>query len=304
MDVGFIGLGAMGSAMARNLARAGHTVRAWNRSGNPGVDGIEMVGDAADALKGDAAFTMLSDDVAIREVILNHALLSEARQGLIHIVTSTISVAFADELRSAHAAAGVRYISAPVLGRPNVAAAGDLNILAAGGSDAIEEVSPLLEVLGKKVWRMGDDPKRANAAKLAANMMITMAIEAMAEAVVITEANGLDRVSFFDLILNTLFGGRSYQTYSANIINETYDPGFKAHLGLKDLCLATAAADMAGRKLPMLEAVRERMSATVDAGMGERDWSVMANYTLKNASNEDCEPRPPGSESVISNKKE
>lgn len=282
MDIGFIGLGAMGSAMVRNLVAAGHSVRAWNRSGNPGIDEIEMVSNAADALQGDVAFTMLSDDSAIRDVILDQALLLQARRGLVHVVTSTISITFAEELDSAHTAAGLHYISAPVLGRPNVAAAGELNILAAGNPDAIEKISPLFEVLGKKVWRLGDNPKRANAAKLAANMMIMMAIEAMAEAAVITEANGLDRASFFDLILNTIFGGRSYQTYSANIINETYEPGFKAHLGLKDLRLATAAADAAGRELPMLDAVHARMKAAVEAGMGDRDWSVMADFTLRN----------------------
>jgi len=284
MDVGFIGLGAMGLPMVRNLMRAGHNVRAWNRSGNRGVDDIEMLDDAADAFSADVAFTMLSDDKVIRDVILDQGVLGKARPGVVHVVTSTISVAFADELNAAHAAAKIEYISAPVLGRPNVAAAGELNILAAGSSDAIEKVSPLFEVLGKKVWRLGDEPRKANAAKLAANMMITMAIEAMAEAVVITEASGLDRASFFELILNTLFAGRSYQTYSANILNESYDPGFKAHLGLKDLRLATAAAEVAGRKLPMLEAVRDRMAAVVDAGMGERDWSIMADFTLKNAS--------------------
>jgi len=281
MEVGFIGLGAMGSAMARNFVEAGHVVRAWNRSGNPGVDGLEMVGDVGDTLKGDATFTMLSDDMAIREVVLDTGILSQAHPGLVHVITSTISVAFAGELSAAHAEAGVAYVAAPVLGRPNVAAAGELNILAAGDAKALAKVRPLLDVLGKKVWMMGSQPKQANAAKLAANMMISMAIEAMAEAVVITEANDLDRGSFFDLILNTLFSGRSYQNYSANILNEKYDPGFKARLGLKDLRLATAAAATAGRRLPMLEAVRERMSAAVDAGGGERDWSIMADYTLK-----------------------
>jgi 3-hydroxyisobutyrate dehydrogenase-like beta-hydroxyacid dehydrogenase len=281
MEVGFIGLGAMGSAMARNLVEAGHVVRAWNRSGNPGVDGLEMVGDVGDTLKGDATFTMLSDDMAIREVVLDTGILSQAHPGLVHVITSTISVAFADELSAAHAEAEVAYVAAPVLGRPNVAAAGELNILAAGDAKALAKVRPLLDVLGKKVWMMGSQPRQANAAKLAANMMISMAIEAMAEAVVITEANDLDRGSFFDLILNTLFSGRSYQSYSANILNERYDPGFKARLGLKDLRLATAAAATAGRRLPMLEAVRERMSAAVDAGGGERDWSIMADYTLK-----------------------
>ncbi|NYT37353.1 NAD(P)-dependent oxidoreductase [Allopusillimonas soli] len=283
MEVGFIGLGAMGSAMARNLVAAGHIVRAWNRSGNPGVDGLEMVGEVGDTLKGDATFTMLSDDMAIREVALDTGVLSQAHPGVVHIITSTISVAFAEELSAAHAEAKVAYVAAPVLGRPNVAAAGALNILAAGDGKALAKVRPLLDVLGKKVWMMGSQPRQANAAKLAANMMISMAIEAMAEAVVITEANDLDRGSFFELILNTLFSGRSYQNYSANILNERYDPGFKARLGLKDLRLATAAAATAGRRLPMLEAVRERMNAAVDAGGGECDWSIMADYTLKKA---------------------
>lgn len=281
MEIGFIGLGAMGSVMARNLAEAGHVVRAWNRSGNPGIDGLEMVNDVVETFKGDATFTMLSDDKAIREVILDAGILSDVRPGLVHVITSTISVEFADELSAAHTAAKVAYVAAPVLGRPNVAASGELNILAAGDEKALTKVRPLLDVLGKKVWMMGAQPRQANVAKLAANMMISMAIEAMAEAVVITEANGLERGRFFDLILNTLFSGRSYQSYSTHIRNNSYEPGFKARLGLKDLNLAAAAAADARRHLPMLEAVRERMSEAVDAGGGERDWSIMADYTLR-----------------------
>ena len=281
MEVGFIGLGAMGSAMALNLAEAGHTVRAWNRSGDAGTTGLEMVPDPADAFAAEAVFTMLSDDAAIRGVLLEPGVLGRARHGLVHVVTSTISVAFAGELAAAHAAAGVGYVSAPVLGRPDVAAKGELNILAAGKHQAVDTVRPLLEVLGRKVWDLGEEPPRANAAKIAANMMITMAIEGMAEAAVLTEANGLPRGAFFELILGTLFGGRAYESYSANIANETYEPGFKARLGLKDLRLATEAANDAGRHLPMLDAVRGRLAEAVDAGLGEKDWSIMADYTLK-----------------------
>jgi NAD-binding of NADP-dependent 3-hydroxyisobutyrate dehydrogenase len=120
-----------------------------------------------------------------------------------------------------------------------------------------------------------------DAAKIACTMMITMAIEAMAEAVVLTEANGLPRDRFFELILGTLFGSRSYQVYSGNIANPNYEPGFKATLGLKDLRLAREAAEQVGRTLPMLDAVHRRMAETVDAGMGDRDWSVMADFTIK-----------------------
>ena len=281
MEVGFIGLGAMGSAMARNLAKAGHQVRAWNRSGDPGIEGVAMASDPAEAFGAEAVFTMLSDDPAIREVLLEPGVLGQARRGLVHVVTSTISVAFAGELAAAHAAAGVGYVSAPVLGRPDVAAKGELNILAAGRREAVETVRPLLEVLGRKVWDMGEEPAQANAAKIAANMMLTMAIEAMAEAAVLTEANGVPRAAFFELILGTLFGCRAYETYSGNIAKEAYEPGFKAKLGLKDLRLATAAAEAAGRQLPMLDAVRGRMGEAVEAGLGDKDWSIMADYTLK-----------------------
>ena len=281
MDVGFIGLGAMGSAMARNLAKAGHTVRAWNRSGDPGREGVAMASDPADACTAEGVFTMLSDDPAIREVLLEPGVLSRATTGLVHVVTSTISVTFAGELAAAHAAAGVGYVSAPVLGRPDVAAKGELNILAAGKREAVERVRPLLDVLSKTIWDMGEEAPRANAAKIAANMMITMAIEAMAEAVVLVEASGLPRGAFFELILGTLFSGRAYESYSDHIAREAYEPGFKATLGLKDLRLATRAAEDAGRRLPMLDAVRERLAEAVEAGLGDKDWSIMADYTLK-----------------------
>ena len=282
MEVGFIGLGAMGSAIATNLVKAGHKVRAWDRSGK-GSEGLEIVAKPADAFQAEIVFTMLSDDPAIREVLLDAGVLDTARKGAVHVVMSTISVAFAAELAAAHEKVGVGYVSAPVLGRPDVAKQGQLNILAAGKREAVEKARPLLEVLGKKVWDMGEEPARANAAKIAANMMITMAIEAMAEAVVLTEASGLQRDAFFELILGTLFGGRSYESYSANIAKGHFEPGFKARLGLKDLGLAATAAEKAGKQLPMLAAVRGRMAETVDAGMGDKDWSAMADFTINGA---------------------
>jgi 3-hydroxyisobutyrate dehydrogenase-like beta-hydroxyacid dehydrogenase len=111
-------------------------------------------------------------------------------------------------------------------------------------------------------------------------MLIAMAIEAMAEGVVLTEANGLRRERFFELILGTLFGSGAYQVYSANIANQNYQPDFKATLGLKDLRLAREVAEQCGRTLPMLDAVHHRMAETIDAGMGNRDWSAMAEFTI------------------------
>jgi len=282
MQVGFIGLGRMGSAMARNIAKAGHQVRAWNRSPGVGdaIEGIEMVPSPGDAFQADVVFTMLSDDAAIRAVLLSSNVLQGARAGVVHVVTSTISIDFVDELCARHAEAGVGYVAAPVFGRPDVAEAAQLNIMVAGKKQAVDKVRPLLDAVGRKTWVLGEDPKQANAAKIAGNMMIAMAIEAMAEAVVLTGSNGLAPEPFFELITQTLFGGRAYETYNAKIAKGDYEAGFRMQLGLKDLGLAAAASEKAGKQLPLLDAVRARMAEAVESGMGEKDWSGMADYTL------------------------
>ncbi|MFC0685184.1 NAD(P)-dependent oxidoreductase [Novosphingobium clariflavum] len=286
MDIGFIGLGAMGSAMARNLAKAGHHVRAWNRSGGA-VEGIEMVATPAEAFTGDVVLTMLSEDGAIREVLLDSGVLDSAPNGVTHLVCSTISVAFARELVERHAAAGVGYLSAPVLGRPDVAAAGQLNVILAGPSVLRAGLDPVFAPIAGKVWDMGEEAPRANAVKIACNMMITMAIEGMAEAVVLTEGLGVEREAFFELMLGTLFGSRVYQNYSGIIAEGKYEPGFKAVLGLKDLRLAKelAAETAPGTqgRLPMLDAVHAQMGATVEGGYAARDWGAMADYTIARA---------------------
>ncbi|NKL39289.1 NAD-binding protein [Rhizobium leguminosarum bv. viciae] len=283
MQIGFIGLGSMGSAMALNLVKAGHDVRAWNRSkvSPEAVPGVTLVELAVDAFQADVVFTMLSDDPAIREVILDAGLLASAQPGLTHVVTSTISVSFARELELLHEEAGLGYVSAPVLGRPNVAASGQLNILVAGKDAAVVAIEPLLAPLSKKVWKMGEDPVQANTAKLACNMMIAMAIQAMAEGVVLTESFGIDRADFFELILGTLFAGRAYESYSKQITEKSFEPGFKAKLALKDMRLATEVTKEIGRTLPMLEAVREGLAKAVSAGLGEKDWSIMADMTVR-----------------------
>jgi 3-hydroxyisobutyrate dehydrogenase-like beta-hydroxyacid dehydrogenase len=150
MEIGIIGLGAMGREIARNLVAAGHTVTAWNRSGG-NVDGVRIVETPAQALQADIALTMLADDQAIRSVLLDAKPLYQARPGLVHVVASTISVAFARELMEIHRAAGIAYVAAPVLGRPDVAAKGDLNVLAAGAPAALKKVMPALEVISKHV---------------------------------------------------------------------------------------------------------------------------------------------------------
>nr|WP_242184978.1 NAD(P)-dependent oxidoreductase [Sphingomonas sp. CARO-RG-8B-R24-01] len=277
MEIGFVGLGLMGSAMAANLAKAGHRVVAWNRSpvkpeDAPGV----TIGTLDDVLRSEVVFTMLSEDAVIRSVLLDSGALDSVKHDLIHVVASTISVAFSKELAADHARRGIGYVAAPVFGRPDAAAAAQLNVVVAGDEAAVARVHPLLELLSSKVWPLGTDPSSANAAKIAGNMMITMAIEAMGEAFALVGDNGVDKAAFLALMTGTLFGSKAYQNYGPKIVSEDFTPGFRMKLGLKDLRLATELADAANVTLPVLDAIRTRMADAVEDGMADQDWSAVA----------------------------
>ncbi len=219
----------------------------------------------------------------MRSVILDSGALAAAKPGLVHVMLATISLPLVEELKAAHAAAGVGYVAAPVFGVPAAAAAKQLNVLAAGAPDAVATVMPLLELLGRKVWPLGDDPVRANVAKLGGNLMLALAMEAMGEASALTAHYGVSAADFLDIVTNTIFAAPSYQRYGGFIARDTYDPGFKLPLGLKDVDLALAAAADRGATLPSAEIVRGNMAAAIDAGFADRDWSVLAKLARRRA---------------------
>lgn len=285
MELGFIGTGSMGAAMVPHLVAAGHRVGVWNRNADASraLAGVVVLATPAAAFDNDVVFSMLSDDAAVRGVIVDSGALDGARAGCVHVMMSTISPALVDELQQRHRQAGVGYVAAPVFGVPSVAAAAQLNILVAGEAAAVARVSPLLDLLGRRTWPLGDDPKHANIAKIAGNLMITLAIEAMGEATALTERYGLETHRFLDVVTNTLFASPSYQRYAGLISSKRYDPGFKLTLGLKDVDLALAAASDAGVSLPAAEIVRQNMQTAVSQGLGGRDWSVLAQATRQRA---------------------
>ena len=288
MDVGFLGLGRMGRGMALNLVKAGHRVRVWNRSADAAealrAHGAEPVATPAEAFRGDAAVTMLADDAALRAVIVEGGLLDQAEKPKVHLGASTISVALAEELAAVHGRAGVAYVSAPVFGRPDVAEAGKLNILAAGPDDAIAAAQPLLAAMGAKTWRFGEAPARANAVKLAGNMMIVAAIEAMGEASALAEAHGVSAAELLDLLTNTIFAAPVYKNYGAWIAAGRYEPpGYGLALGAKDVRLALAAAEAARVPMPLASVLRDGLLEALAHGDGEKDLAALATVSLRRA---------------------
>jgi 3-hydroxyisobutyrate dehydrogenase-like beta-hydroxyacid dehydrogenase len=287
MDIGFIGLGEMGTAMVQNMLKAGHTVRVWNRSrerAQPLVAaGAKVVDSVAEAFAGDAVFSMLADDAALRAVV-DAALLEQAPRGLIHVNMATISVALAEELAQAHAARGLQYVAAPVMGRPDVAAAGKLTIMAAGPAEAIDRVQLVLDSIGQKTWRVGTLPQQANVMKLAANFMLAAAVETLGEAASLVTGYGVATQDFLDVVTAGIFPGPVYQGYGKMIAERRYEPAlFKARLGLKDVRLALAAADAVSTPLPVASLVRDSLIEAIAHGDGEKDFAVLGEVSARRA---------------------
>ncbi len=287
MEIGFIGLGEMGAAIAANLLRAGHRVRVWNRSPERLAalveHGAQPLASPAEALTGDALFSMLADDVAVQEVF-DAALLDQAPRGLIHVNMATVSVALAESLAHAHAERGLNYVAAPVLGRPHVASAGQLTIIAAGPAEAIDRVPPAFDAVGQKTWRLGSLPQHANAVKIAANMTIAAAIETMGEASALLAAYGVSTNDYLDVITHSVLPGPIYQGYGTMIAEARYEPAFfKARLGLKDVRLALAAGDAAAVPLPVVSVVRDSLLEAVAHGGGDKDFAVLGQVAARRA---------------------
>ncbi len=170
-------------------------------------------------------------------------------------IAPTVSVALARELAGLHAERGVGYVAAPVFGRPDVAAAGQLTTAAAGETKHIDAVQPLLDKLGQKTRRFGAAPERANAVKLAMNFMIGCAIEATAEASALAEAHGVAASDFLEMASTTLLAAPVYKIYGRLIAEQRFSPaGMKLALGLKDLRLVAQAADAALTPMPFASA--------------------------------------------------
>lgn len=286
MKVGFIGLGSMGAAIAPNLVTAGHEVTVWNRSpekADPLVaKGAIRAATPAEASRGDAVFTMLSDDAAVEGVAGD--ILANLPVGGVHISLSTVSVALADKLTEAHAAKGQHFVAAPVFGRPPVAAEGKLFIAAAGKPEAIAKVMPLLETIGQKVQVFGERPSAANLVKLAGNFLIVSVTESLGEAMALVAKGGVEKAELLDFLTSTLFGAPIYKNYGGLIVSEKFEPaGFAASLAAKDMRLAGEAADALSVSMPLNDLLRARLGRLVDGGEGHLDLTALSLLATRDA---------------------
>lgn len=283
--IGFIGLGTMGVVMAHRLLDAGHDVTVWNRSAAPVIPlqaaGARAASSPAEALQTGIAFSMLSDDAAVHAVFTDETL-RDAR-GATHVNMSTVSLDSARRLQTRHEAHGVGYAAAPVLGRPHLAASGALNIVLAGPQEVLNRAEPFLQVLGRRIWRVGEDAAKANLVKIGVNYNLIHTMQALAESLNLMERDDVDAHTFVEILTDAAYTGSAYQGYGPVIATREYLPAaFSVKLGLKDLSLAQEAAAETSAALPTAPVLREIFEeALADPQLADRDWSVMAEITRR-----------------------
>ena len=289
MDVGFVGLGNMGTPMALNLIKSGHRVIVYNRTRSKAealaAKGARIADRIADTCRGDALITMLSDDAAVEGVIFaSDGALASLGRDAVHISMSTISVALSERLAAVHAKAGQGYVAAPVFGRPEAAAAAKLFIIAAGADATIARCSPLFYAMGQRTIVIGENPADSNVTKLAGNFLIASVLESLGEAFALVRKSGIDSRRFLDSLTGTLFSAPVYQTYGSIIAEEKIpNGGFKMSLALKDMRLALAAADAKTVPMPIASLIRDHLLEGVAQGEGDSDWSGLARLSARSA---------------------
>ena len=287
--IGFVGLGAMGLAMATHLLKAGFGLRVYNRTAEKArpllEQGAALVRSPAEAVQpGGVVVTMVTDDRALEEVTLGARGLLERLGDGVHLSMSTIAPRTARRLADLHREKGCRYVASPVFGKPDVAAEAKLWIVTSGDAAARARVRPLQQAMGQRIFDFGDDPGAANVIKLAGNFLLGAAIEAMAEAFTLAQKHGVPRQQTYEFFTQTLFDCFVYRGYGALIASEHYQPvGARPSLIRKDYGLILQAADEGLVQMPLASLIHERLTATVAKGRDDADWAGFAREVSEGA---------------------
>lgn len=283
MEIGFIGLGSLGSIMVNNLLEKERNIHLFNRTQEKmqAFENRAVLHKNATSIANtcDVVISIVSDDIAIQALSYGDGgLVQNMKPGSVHICLSTISPSCAGALNKAYTEKQIDYITATIIGRPEAARARSLIICVSGTSSKMDLVTEILKELGgKDLYFFGNDPKTAAVVKICNNFLIISAIEAIGEAFTLAEKAGVDTGSFYKMITETLFNAPIYKSYGKIIMDGSFEKaGFTAQLGLKDIKLALALADEVSMPLPLADLTRNRLLINRNRGRNGHDWTSVA----------------------------
>ena len=275
LNIAFIGLGAMGSRMAANLIDAGHRLQVYNRTASRceplRARGAQVCDSVRQAAQGaDFAVSMVADDLASTEVLLGDSGLIAAFTGQAILDCSTNSPTFAQQAANAATAAGHAYLDAPVSGSLAQAQARELVFMVGGTQTAFDAAQPLFQAMGRQATRLGDSGSGASV-KLVNNMLSGITNAALAEAVRVLEAAGLDPLHALPILAEGAAGSRLMRTKLPKLAARDFTPQFQLALMDKDLRYLLEWAGRMDCPVPLAAAARQQMQRARRAGLGDQD---------------------------------
>jgi 3-hydroxyisobutyrate dehydrogenase-like beta-hydroxyacid dehydrogenase len=283
MEVGLIGLGRSAAAIAHNLAVAGHQVTVFSPAAEQVPDlaavGATLAPRVADACNADAVLTMLSGD-AVEEIALGAGgVAASMPAAAIHISMSTIGMALSRRLAAAHAARVQRYVAAPVFGRADAAASGDLLIFAAGRGDTITRCQPLFDVIGRQTIIVGAEPAEANLLQLSALALISALVGSLGEAMTLADKGGIAKDRYLRLMTESLFPAGLHAGYGALLAGRKEGiAGTTVEQARRVAALLTDAADAVGARTPLMRLFLSELNGLSDQGLGTSEWLEVAHH--------------------------
>ena len=273
----------MGAGMAGRIQGAGYALTVYDALPTQTAPFVSAGARAATSIadlcqERDVVVSMLVEDATILSVATGpEGLVDSLTPGAVHLVMGTHGVSTIRALEARHAEAGQILVAAPVLGRPDLAAAGQLGIVVGGPLDAATRVRPLLDAMGRRIFEAGPKPESATAIKLANNAVLGCAMIAMAEGFSLVRRYDVDPQVFQDVMTEGLFSAPAYKVYGQKMVDESYDQvGSPITVGLKDAGLIAAAAALARVPMPSHNVYLDRLLGSVAHGDADRDQAVLA----------------------------
>lgn len=285
MNISFIGLGIMGSRMAANLIKHGNKISVYNRTKSKikalGVNAVPKDSPAGAGKDADILITMLSTPAVVKETASGkHGFLNSMKKGSLWIDVSTVNPSFSILMADEAKKRNIRFIDAPVAGSKIPAENGQLLFFAGGDKKDVEEVTPLLETMGKKVVYSGEHGK-GTAMKMIVNSLLAHAMIAFSEAVILGESIGFEKQFLFDTLTALPVTAPFCASKTAKMDKEDFSPEFPLQWMHKDLELASVTAYEHGAALPLLSASKEIYALAKRHGMAELDMSAVYKFLKK-----------------------
>jgi 3-hydroxyisobutyrate dehydrogenase-like beta-hydroxyacid dehydrogenase len=279
-ELGYVGLGVMGSSVTRRLLAAGHTVHVWNRTREKAEPLLEAGAQWADsprevAERAEIVFTMVTNTAAVRAVFEGEdGILAGLTPGKIYIDMSTASPANSRALAEQVEAAGAQMLDSPVSGTSITVDQGKASLMVGGDADAFERARPILEAIGPKVFHMGDNGT-AVALKIAINLSLAVQMLAFSEGVLLAEKSGIDRERVVEAMLASVIASPMVAYRGPLVLGHPDEVWFDCRMMQKDLNLALELGRELEVPLPTTAVTNELLTAANAMGIGDKDFAVL-----------------------------